>query len=79
MSICDEMDLGGRGCVRGMVVTETSGNIGPSVRRPGFGRGAQGWSNKLVAGAEKVRTLAFRAEGFEEAELDLMEVYNVQP
>jgi len=75
--IADEMRLNGRGSVSGMVTTESEEQISAKIRRPGHGRGAQPWSNKLVAGAEEITALSFPAEEYTEAEMDLMENSNV--
>jgi hypothetical protein len=76
MVVADELDLSGRGCMRGMVVTETSGGVGIKMKRPGYGRGPESWSSKLDPGAENVTRIAFPAEGFTTDEMDVMEKYN---
>jgi hypothetical protein len=75
--IADELDMPCRGSVHGMVTTEKQGSIGSNVKRPGRGRGAQGWSSELVAGAERVTEISFPSEPYTVAEMDAMESCNV--
>lgn len=71
-AVADEIDLQGRGCVRGMVVPGRSENIASGVRRPGFGRGSQSWPDEIVAGGERVVQIAFPLDPVPDAVKDLM-------
>jgi hypothetical protein len=55
----DEVRVGGRGCVRGMVVHNETESIGSKTRRPGFGRGSQDFPDTVSCGAEEVSSLCF--------------------
>ena len=55
----DEVHIEGRGCVRGMVVHNTEGDVCSKTCRPGFGRGCQDWPDSISCGAEEVGLLSF--------------------
>ena len=76
VTVADEIDLRGRGTVRGMMVHETSASVDSDIRRPGHGRGPQSWPTSLEAGAEAVTRMSFPATGYTTAEMDAMEACN---
>jgi hypothetical protein len=58
-TVADEIDLKGRGVVRGMVVSGQMESISSDIRRPGHGRGQQDWPSDILAGGEAVVQIAF--------------------
>lgn len=73
----EELLLDGRGTVRGMMVSGGVESIGSDVVRPGFGRGPQTWPEDVVAGAERVMTIAFPHEDPSNETLDTMEGFDI--
>ncbi|MHC5209507.1 MAG: hypothetical protein ACYTG2_02170 [Planctomycetota bacterium] len=68
----DEIRLKGRGTMRGMAVSGADEDWSAAVRRPGYGRGAQGWPQHVRAGAEEVSRLAFPSSEVDETTLTAM-------
>lgn len=73
----EELLLDGRGTARGMLVSGGVQAIGDDVARPGHGRGIQSWPVDIVAGAERVMTIAFPHEEPTDDELDAMESFDI--
>ncbi len=72
MSVADEIELGGRGAVRGTVVSCSKEQISSAVRRPGHGREPESFPETIECGGEQVTRLSFPCDQITEETLDLM-------
>jgi hypothetical protein len=71
-AVADEMDIKGRGSLRGMVVTGSAETFASDVRRPGHGREPQEFPSYIECGGEVVTTIGFPTLEVPESTLDLM-------
>jgi hypothetical protein len=68
----DEVKVKGRGCVKGMIVSNTDEDISSSVRRPGHGRGCEGYPDVIDCGAEDMTNVVFPNTPIPDSTLDAM-------
>jgi hypothetical protein len=71
-AVADEIEVSGRGCVRGMVVSGESESIDEEVSRPGHGREPQAFPSCVDLGGERVTRISFPIDPVPEAVLDCM-------
>jgi hypothetical protein len=71
-AVADELELEGRGCVRGMIVSGESEEISEDVRRPGHGREPQSFPSVIDSGGERVTRISFPIDEVPEPVLDTM-------
>lgn len=71
-AVADEVEVHGRGAIRGMLVSGESEVIGSAVRRPGHGRGEQNFPDNIDCGGEIVTRIGFPSILVPESTLDTM-------
>jgi hypothetical protein len=72
----DEVNVKGHSCVSGMVVSDTSETIDPTVKRPGHGRGCQSYPDSVDCGIEEVTKVVFPNDPIPGSTLDVMATSN---
>ena len=57
--VAEELEVPGRGSMRGLVVSKQTPVLSTKVRRPGHGRGLQSWPETIEPASESVRRMGF--------------------
>ncbi len=71
-AVADEVEVSGRGCMRGMIVSGSSEVIGTAVSRPGHGREPEDFPTNVECGGEIVRCMGFPTDEVPDDTLDAM-------
>ncbi|HTE06228.1 MAG TPA: hypothetical protein VK824_08530 [Planctomycetota bacterium] len=71
-AVADEVEVSGRGCMRGMIVSGASEVIGTDVRRPGHGRLPEDFPTNVECGGEVITRMGFPTDVIPDVVLDTM-------